>query len=251
MNKEKLKLWLKENSFDKNGKIFTQKIKDKGKIDEIIKFTSFLDVKENASLVERIYCLLNNFTEIPKCKICKVNYSKFKGFSIGYGDFCNINCQIKFWNSKWSYNKKGCKHSLEHIEKCKHIGRKQSDEEIEKRKNSTRWYYKSDKIAINNGIINTVILVHDYDKYKEQGWEIGKLPASEYFKDCLRIGRRKSLETHCSGNSYNIKSIEWFVWINKIFYLNGIHAETNIMKGNKSSEKKYFRICCRFLRWRK
>ena len=45
MNKEKLKLWLKENSFDKNGKIFTQKIKDKGKIDEIINGYKFKVVK--------------------------------------------------------------------------------------------------------------------------------------------------------------------------------------------------------------
>ena len=57
--------------------------------ESLYKLTSFLN--EDATISERIYCLKNNLTEIPKCKTCGNNV-KFKTSLIKYSEYCSIKC---------------------------------------------------------------------------------------------------------------------------------------------------------------
>lgn len=63
--------------------------------------TNFLKTKSSYS--ERIYCILNNITSIPKCKICD-NYLKFSLCKSphGYGECCSQRCYHKYKN--WTKN---------------------------------------------------------------------------------------------------------------------------------------------------
>lgn len=64
--------------------------------EEIMKLTSFLDLnKRNRKITffERIFCVLNNITEIPKCKYCHENEVDFERHNGGkYFDYCCNSC---------------------------------------------------------------------------------------------------------------------------------------------------------------
>ena len=59
-------------------------------IDDIIKYTSFLDT--SASFSERLYCMLNGLTDKPKCKCCGINPTAYKNSEIGYLETCSRKC---------------------------------------------------------------------------------------------------------------------------------------------------------------
>ena len=56
----------------------------------IIKETEHLSAN---SISERVYCILHDITEIPKCN-CGENVS-FEMFSRGYRQYCSVNCSAK------------------------------------------------------------------------------------------------------------------------------------------------------------
>ena len=58
--------------------------------EEIIKMTSFLDSYDIYDIVERLYYLVNNLTEVVKCKYCdnKATWHK-RGLKEGYREICN------------------------------------------------------------------------------------------------------------------------------------------------------------------
>lgn len=58
--------------------------------EEVYQKTSFLN--EDVKIVERIYCILNNITEIVKCDYCKKNNVKFRKFSFWYSKNCSQKC---------------------------------------------------------------------------------------------------------------------------------------------------------------
>lgn len=56
----------------------------------IISETNYLD--ENSTISERIYHIVNDLHEIPKCENCKESHAKFRNFKAGYSKFCSIKC---------------------------------------------------------------------------------------------------------------------------------------------------------------
>lgn len=63
----------------------------------VLENTKFLD--DDAHITERVFCILNNIKEKPKCKYCNKDV-KFFRFSVGYRNFCSNSCA-----SKWKYSK--------------------------------------------------------------------------------------------------------------------------------------------------
>ena len=57
---------------------------------QLIEKTSFLD--SNVKITERIYCILNNITEIIYCTECKNKKVKFERYGDGYNKFCSRHC---------------------------------------------------------------------------------------------------------------------------------------------------------------
>jgi len=93
-----MKFWLEEiflNGYNKN------RLKDKTFIKlygkeiyyKIIDLTNFLS--QDCKLSERIYCILNNIQEIPKCDYCKNSFVKFNSFINGYKKYCSCSCSAK------------------------------------------------------------------------------------------------------------------------------------------------------------
>ena len=66
---------------------FYWKLKNKY-LNYIIKETAFL---ENPTFNERLYCLLNNITEIQLCSNCSKKV-KFTNYTKGYKKYCSLNC---------------------------------------------------------------------------------------------------------------------------------------------------------------
>ncbi len=92
---KKIKIWIKNNLFNKNGHIkrnvFNVKLQQNDKqCLQIIKMTSFL---ENPSIPERLYCIINDITNKIECKDekCK-NYVSFSNFRKGYRTYCSKQC---------------------------------------------------------------------------------------------------------------------------------------------------------------
>ncbi|MFW5871690.1 MAG: hypothetical protein ACOCUT_01150 [bacterium] len=60
--------------------------------DSIFELTSFLP--ENCQISERIYCIMNDIEEYPKCGVCDKNV-KFISFGYGYQQYCGRQCSAK------------------------------------------------------------------------------------------------------------------------------------------------------------
>jgi hypothetical protein len=96
VNKEEFKEWVRNNLFTYNGRVNSVKSKTeylRRFLPEILSlllhYTSFLP--EGVSNGERIVCLLNDFTERRKCKICG-NYVRFRSPKSGYSTHCSSKC---------------------------------------------------------------------------------------------------------------------------------------------------------------
>jgi len=56
--------------------------------------TKFLDDVSDINFTTRIYCIINNITEIPKCKICGNNtMPNKKDQKLGWNEFCSDKCR--------------------------------------------------------------------------------------------------------------------------------------------------------------
>jgi len=62
------------------------------KYQQIINETHYLP--EKCKFTERLYHIINNLYEIPKCKECGKNYTKFLSINRKYREFCTIKCAI-------------------------------------------------------------------------------------------------------------------------------------------------------------
>lgn len=82
----KIKEWINSNLLTKSGKINRKKIIPDNILNE---FNNLL----GSTLDEKIYILLNDLEEIPKCIICGIS-SKFLGFPAGYKKTCSNKCRI-------------------------------------------------------------------------------------------------------------------------------------------------------------
>lgn len=90
MNNQKLIKFIKDNLFYENGDMIPAKCKAsisfwkqyEKELDEIISLTSFLD-STKAKLQHRIYCIINNIEEHPKCVVCGKNV-KYHDRESGY-----------------------------------------------------------------------------------------------------------------------------------------------------------------------
>lgn len=67
------------------------KKKNRSFVDSLRKDTNWLDTTSD---VERLYCIINGLTSVPKCKVCNKNNTKFKQFSFGYSETCGIKCSV-------------------------------------------------------------------------------------------------------------------------------------------------------------
>lgn len=72
----------KENWYDKNG--YTNEYT------EILTRTKFLD--ESYTFSARIYCILNDIIDVPKCDHCSKNVVSFKNFTKGFLQYCSMTC---------------------------------------------------------------------------------------------------------------------------------------------------------------
>lgn len=57
-------------------------------IDELCKYTAFLDNYDNTDILERIYCFINNINELPVCKYCGKKLLWGKRMDVGYRSTC-------------------------------------------------------------------------------------------------------------------------------------------------------------------
>ncbi len=96
-----LKKWIKINLFKENGELNAGKIKKNGKWieinyknikNDIIEFTNFLP--KDSTFSRRIWHILNDIYEIPKCGYCHKEV-KFIKFSKGYRKYCDQKCTNK------------------------------------------------------------------------------------------------------------------------------------------------------------
>jgi len=88
---------LKELLLDKDNRLISQRVKpmifekyENGELlKKLIKETDFLS--DDVKISERVYCVLNKFTEKPKCKVCwwKVRFVKYSDW---YNSFCSPKC---------------------------------------------------------------------------------------------------------------------------------------------------------------
>ncbi len=58
---------------------------------KIIKATDFLNNKQDVSISERVYCILNNVTDITRCK-CGTPVTYKKALKLGYSQYCSRQC---------------------------------------------------------------------------------------------------------------------------------------------------------------
>lgn len=88
-----LKSFIKRNLFNSRGYLNAMKTREHWyKVNnfldcynEIMKSTSFLD--KNSSFNERVFCILNDVTELRKCKYC-IEKVKYRGLKLGYRKLC-------------------------------------------------------------------------------------------------------------------------------------------------------------------
>jgi hypothetical protein len=88
VTREELKEWIRENLLCKNGMI-NKYVYEKGEYEnEIILFTSFLP--ENVRSKERVYCIVNDILEPPKCHCGTI--LRFIDSTRGYPGSCSVKC---------------------------------------------------------------------------------------------------------------------------------------------------------------
>lgn len=74
------------------------------------------------NLTERIYWIMNNISEHPRCLECNTSfYPKFRGYNFGYRKFCSSSCSVKNPNTRNKmketyFNKTGFEHSAQNPE---------------------------------------------------------------------------------------------------------------------------------------
>jgi len=75
---------------------------------DIIKKTQFLDIYENVDIIERLYYIVNNITEVVKCKYCNNKASWVgRGLKEGYREICSSKeCRSKQLTDVHSGSKK-------------------------------------------------------------------------------------------------------------------------------------------------
>lgn len=84
-------------------------------VQAIIKVTSYLP-EETTPIKERLYHIMNDLYEIPKCKVCQINPTKFIDLNQGYRQYCSHECSNKVVGEKLGQYSK--EHSKELLEKC-------------------------------------------------------------------------------------------------------------------------------------
>ncbi len=178
-----LKQFIKENCFSISNKLSSKKLSSqliKNKINDFIELTSFLPL--DSSISERIFCIMNDIEELPRCKTCKKSLKdKFIKYSIGYSNYCNSSCskKNKLVNDKF---KKTC---------------------IEKYGSEHYWSSDIGKNAIKNsvrnkyGVSSTVNLPHIKEKRLQNlktYYQDNDAKKFASFKRCykLALGRNKS-----------------------------------------------------------
>ena len=82
-------------------------------IEIIIKTTNYLP--QDVLLKERIYHILNDLFERPKCSACRINFPKFIDTTLGYRQFCSHKCSNPIIGKKLGQYSKD--HSQELLEK--------------------------------------------------------------------------------------------------------------------------------------
>jgi len=82
-------------------------------IEAIIKTTQYLPL--DVRLKERIYHIINDLFEQPKCNACKINIPKFTDSNLGYRQFCSYKCSNPIMGKKLGQYSKD--HSQELLEK--------------------------------------------------------------------------------------------------------------------------------------
>jgi hypothetical protein len=94
---EKLKqlIVLKNGNLNKNAAAILKNPKNV----EIAEYVEIIEESftfKSRSLSEKIFRILNNVIEPPKCKICQTGYLTFSVFKLGYvGTYCSVSCQMK------------------------------------------------------------------------------------------------------------------------------------------------------------
>lgn len=112
MNREELIKKIKKELFKKDRKTINAavtrriKFKESELYNNITNTTSFLNIR-NPQIGERIHCIFNNITELPKCIHCGTPIKKYRSFVQGYAGCVNMQCMRKTtkWNSS-SHTKK-------------------------------------------------------------------------------------------------------------------------------------------------
>jgi len=93
-----LKNFIKEKLFDSKGRINSSRIKNNGewiKKSFSIEYNKILETTKNIEDInfgQRLYHIINNIIEKPKCQQCKINETSFINVKVGYNKFCSVIC---------------------------------------------------------------------------------------------------------------------------------------------------------------
>lgn len=96
MNITQIKIWIKDNLFNKNGDLDSNKLRGnfmKFNLDKFDAIKNLTSVCDNIPMSQRIYLVYNDLTNIPVCLTCKTSTTKFLTFKLGYQQYCSNKCQ--------------------------------------------------------------------------------------------------------------------------------------------------------------
>lgn len=171
-----------------------------GLFEEIIQATLFLSSDPLYRLDERIYCILHDIQQRPKCG-CG-NEVKFKRFLLGYASFCSVKCRAN--DVQWQTtvaNTNQLKYGVTHIAQLPNERTKRSINlkerhhlidfsQAQQKRNetvkrlygetNTGWLSQAIETRINNGNMVPVELLDEY---------------REYYKKVVRITEKQDLSS--------------------------------------------------------
>ena len=168
----------------RDGYIFRKGLEDL--ILECKKVTSF--VKSNR-LDERLYCILNDITEVPKCSCGKA--VEFKRFQLGYRNYCSVKCRANDY--KWQEKTKQTvreKYGVDYIaqlpeEKVKRskqmkehrpffdysgaaVKRKETIKRLYGEHYNSGWTERAIQTRIDNGTMVPIEILDEYREYRKK-----------------------------------------------------------------------------------
>ncbi len=174
-----------------------EKISSLGLEDHIFDLTSFLPLE--ASLFERLFCVLNQIKEVQRCKVCH-KLLKFNGRF--YSTYCSIKCSVVDTNERRS---QACSSSklLKSEEENQAINKKRHRTNIDRYGEEYRKLVaeKTKKTNIERYEVETKLVLTEFQEYMRQ-----KMEEKHGKKHALQIQKFKEKQTETCLRNYGVEN---------------------------------------------